>query len=167
LSLSVDGGTGVILRERVLAIVTILARYFLEDRDFLSETELVEELLSVGFEADEIDAAFSWMQGLSTAAKDADETFKPTTTQRIFTAEENRLLTQEARGFLIRMRSLGLLDDLTQEEVIDRAFQLGEDSVSIKELKVITALSLFARTNEDWRREVDCLLAEDWSRLFN
>ncbi|NIQ94463.1 MAG: hypothetical protein GWN87_09785, partial [Desulfuromonadales bacterium] len=36
-----------------------------------------------------------------------------------------------------------------------------------KEIKVITALTLFARTNEDWRREVDCLLAEDWSRLFN
>jgi Smg protein len=77
------------------------------------------------------------------------------------------MLTQDARGFLIRLRSMGLLDNLTQEEVIDRAFQLGEETVSIKEVKVITALTLFARTNEDWRREVDCLLAEDWSRLFN
>ena len=155
------------MRERVLAIVTILARYFLEDRDFLSETELVEELLSVGFEADEIDAAFSWMQGLTSAANESDDNFQPTMTQRIFSAEECRMLTQEARGFLIRLRSMGLLDNLTQEEVIDRAFQLGEETVSIKEVKVITALTLFARTNEDWRREVDCLLAEDWSRLFN
>ena len=155
------------MRERVLAIVTILARYFLEDRDFMSEIELVEELLSVGFEADEIDAAFSWMQGLSTAANDRDEEFRPTVTQRIFSSEEVRLLTSDARGFLIRLRSLGLLDDILQEEIIDRAFQLGEETVSIKEVKVITALSLFARTNEDWRREVDCLLAEDWSRLFH
>ena len=155
------------MRERVLAIVTILARYFLEDRDFLSETELVEELLSVGFEADEIDAAFSWMNGLSTTASDQESAFRQTTTQRIFSADEERLLTSEARGFLIRTRSLGLLDDLLQEEVIDRAFQLGEETVSIKEIKVITALTLFARTNEDWRREVDCLLAEDWSRLFH
>lgn len=155
------------MRERVLAIVTILARYFLEDRDFMSETELVEELLSVGFEADEIDAAFSWMQGLSTAATDQDSGFQPKTTQRIFSAEEIRLLTSEARGFLIRLRSLGLLDDLTQEEIIDRAFQIGDETVTIKEVKVITALTMFARTNEDWRREVDCLLAEDWSRLFH
>ncbi len=133
----------------------------------MSETELVEELLSVGFEADEIDAAFSWMQGLSTAANDRDEEFRPTVTQRIFSSEEVRLLTSDARGFLIRLRSLGLLDDILQEEIIDRAFQLGEETVSIKEVKVITALSLFARTNEDWRREVDCLLAEDWSRLFH
>lgn len=155
------------MRERVLAIVTILARYFLEDRDFMSETELVEELLSVGFEADEIDAAFSWMQGLSTAADDQESSFRPTTTQRIFSSEETRLLTPEARGFLIRLRNLGLLDDLSQEEIIDRAFQIGEETISIKEIKVITALTLFARTNEDWRREVDCLLAEDWSRLFH
>lgn len=155
------------MRERVLAIVTILARYFLEDRDFLSETELVEELLSVGFDADEIDAAFSWMQGLTSAANDGNNAFQPTLTQRIFTAEECRVLSQEARGFLVRLRSLGLLDDITQEEVIDRAFQFGEETVSIKEIKVITALTLFARSNEDWRREVDCLLAEDWSRLFN
>jgi len=155
------------VRERVLAIVTILARYFLEDRDFMSETELVEELLSVGFEADEIDAAFSWMQGLSTVTNDRDEEFRPTVTQRIFSSEEIRLLTSDARGFLIRLRSLGLLDDILQEEIIDRAFQLGEETVSTKEIKVITALSLFARTNEDWRREVDCLLAEDWSRLFH
>ena len=155
------------MRERVLAIVTILARYFLEDRDFLSETELVEELLSVGFEADEIDAAFSWMQGLTSAANDSKDNFKASNTQRIFSAEECRVLTQEARGFLIRLRSLGLLDDTSQEEIIDRAFQLGEETVSIKAVKVITALTLFARTNEDWRREVDCLLAEDWSRLFN
>ena len=112
------------MRERVLAIVTILARYFLEDRDFMSEIELVEELLSVGFEADEIDAAFSWMQGLSTAANDRDEEFQPTVTQRIFSSEEVRLLTSDARGFLIRLRSLGLLDDILQEEIIDRAFQL-------------------------------------------
>jgi len=155
------------VRERVLAIVTILARYFLEDRDFLSETELVEELLSVGFEADEIDAAFSWMQGLSSAAKDSPESFQPTVTQRIFTAEECRVLSQEARGFLVRLRSLGLIDDIAQEEVIDRAFQFGEETVTIKEIKVITALTLFARSNEDWRREVDCLLADDWARIFN
>ena len=155
------------MRERVLAIVTILARYFLEDRDFMSETDLVEELLSVGFDVDEIDAAFSWMQGLSSVAEQDRDVIQPQRTQRIFSVEETRLLTREARGFLVRLRSLGLIDDLTQEEVIERAFQIGEETISIKEIKVISALTLFARTNEDWRREVDCLLAEDWSRLFN
>lgn len=156
------------MRERVLAIVTILARYFLEERNLISETELVEELLSVGFDEEEIDAAFNWMQGLSPSS-DAPIEKKPLTTynQRIFTPEEKRLLSDEARGFLIRLRNLGILDDDAQEEIIERAFQLEEEDISLKEIKVMTALSLFARSNEDWRREVDCLLGDDWARLYN
>lgn len=156
------------MRERVLAIVTILARYFMEERNLISETELVEELLSVGFDEEEIDAAFNWMQGLSPSS-DASTQQKPLTpyVQRIFTNEECRLLSDDARGFLIKLRNLGILDDEAQEEIIDRAFQLEEEEISLKEIKVMTALSLFARSNEDWRREVDCLLGDDWSRMFN
>jgi len=155
------------LRERVLAIVTILARYFLEERDFGTESELVEELLASGFDSDEIDAAFDWMQGFSasTDLPPALPSLIDTPTVRIFTDDENRLLSADARGFLVRLRSLGILDDDSQEEVIDRAFQLGEDEVTLKEIKVMTSLTLFARSNEDWRREVDTLMGEDWSRL--
>ena len=156
------------MRERVLAIVTILARYFLEERNLISDTELVEELLSVGFDEEEIDAAFSWMQGLSPVS-DSPTGQKPLVSyaQRIFSADEQRLLSDEARSFLIRLRTLGILDDEAQEEVIERAFQMEEDEISLKEIKVMTALSLFARSNEDWRREVDCLLSNNWGRLFN
>lgn len=157
-----------VLRERVLAIVTILARYFLEERNLISDTELVEELLSVGFDEEEIDAAFSWMQGLSPVS-DSPTGQKPLVAyaQRIFSADEQRLLSNEARSFLIRLRTLGILDDEAQEEVIERAFQMEEDEISLKEIKVMTALSLFARSNEDWRREVDCLLGDNWGRMFN
>lgn len=156
------------MRERVLAIVTILARYFLEERNLISETELVEELLSVGFDEEEIDAAFNWMQGLSPSS-DLPTEQKPLVSypQRIFSADERRLLSDEARGFLIRLRTLGILDDEAQEEVIERAFQMEEEEISLKEIKVMTALSLFARSNEDWRREVDCLLGDSWGRMFN
>lgn len=140
----------------------------MEERNLISETELVEELLSVGFDEEEIDAAFNWMQGLSPSS-DASIQQKPLTpyVQRIFTTEERRLLSDDARGFLIKLRNLGILDDDAQEEIIDRAFQLEEEEISLKEIKVMTALSLFARSNEDWRREVDCLLGDDWSRMFN
>ncbi len=157
------------MRERVLAIVTILARYFLEERDFGAESELVEELLASGFDSDEIDAAFSWMQRLS-ATSDLPvpaATLRSVPTMRIFSADELRLLTTEARGFLVHLRSLGILDDTSQEEIIERAFQIGEDEVSLKELKVMTSLVLFARANEDWRQAVDALMGDDWSRMFH
>ena len=157
------------MRERVLAIVSFIAQYFLDDRDIMTETDLIEELLSVGFEADEIDAAFSWMesQALSVPANGETSLTAPATSTRVFSPEEKRAISQEARGFLMRLRSLGILDDTTQEDVIDKAIQMAEEEVSLKEIKTITVLAMFANSQNEWRREFDCLLEDDWPRLLN
>ena len=155
------------MRERVLAIVTLIAQYVMEDRDPLTESDLVEELLAVGFEAEEIDAAFSWMERLSLQTSNPPDVLLSLPPQRIFTPEEIQVISCEARGFLSRLRSLGILDEQAQEEIIDRAMQVAEDELSLKEMKTLTALTLFARSHEDWRREVDCFMEDDWSRLYH
>ncbi len=154
------------MRERVLAIVTLLAQYALDDRDQLSERELVEELLAVGFESEEIEAAFGWLENLSMQTRQQPVALLPTLSHRVFSAEERRSLSTEARGFLTRLRMLGILDDDLGEEVIDRALQ-AEEQLSLSELKTLVALTLFTRSHDDWRREVDCILEDDWSRLYH
>lgn len=155
------------MRERVLAIVSIIAQYVLGDRDSVSENEIVEELLAVGFDADEIDAAFSWMQNTALHKPGEAPQLAEIRSQRIFTSEEKRDISAEARGLLIRLRTLGILDDDAQEEIIDKALQMADDPVSLKDMKAIAALTLFARNNEEWRREVDCFLDDDWVRLYH
>lgn len=157
------------MRERVLAIVSFIAQYFLDDRDMITESDIVEELLAVGFEADEIDAAFCWMESQALSMPAAAETTlgEPPLSHRVFSTEENRLLSAEARGFLTRLRGMGILDAEVQEEVISRALQVAEDEVSLKEIKTITVLAMFANSHNEWRREYDCLLEEDWPRLLN
>lgn len=155
------------MRERVLAIVTLIAQFVMEERDTLSENEIVEELLSVGFEADEIDAAFSWMETLSLQQGTAPAPLLALSTHRIFTPEECRTLSSEARGFLIRLRMMGILNDELQEEIIERAMQSSEDAVCLKEMKTLTALILFARSHDEWRREADRLLEDDWSQMYH
>ncbi len=86
---------------------------------------------------------------------------------RIFTPEEMRALSKEARGFLVRLRSLGILDDRIQEEIIDKALQMADEEISLQEMKTVTALTLFARSHDDWRREVDCIMGDDWSQLYH
>ncbi len=155
------------MRERVLAIVSIIAQYVMEERQFMTESEIVEELLSEGFEAEEIDAAFSWMENISLASSSRSRTELTQPSFRIFTPEENRAMSMEARGFLFRLRSMGIVDDELLEEIIDRSLQTAEDEVTLKEVKAISALTLFARSQDEWRREVDCFLEDDWSRLYH
>ncbi len=156
------------VRERVLAIVSLIAQYVMEEPELFNERDIVEQLLEEGFAADEIDAAFSWMERLSLSdGKHDGEQQLTQPTYRIFTGEETQQLSSEARGFLVRLRTLGILNDDLQEEIIDKALRLNEDEVSLKEIKALTALTLFSRTQADWHREVDCFMEDDWSRLYH
>jgi Smg protein len=154
------------LRERVLAIVSLIAQYVMEERDLLTENELVAELLAVGFDEEEIEAAFRWMETISLQNRQKTPQLQVSATHRVFTAEENRTLSTEARGFLIRLRTLGILDDELEEEVIERATQ-AEEELTLPELKTLVVLTLFTRSHDDWRREVDCIMEDDWSRLYH
>jgi Smg protein len=155
------------LRERVLAIVTLIAQYFLEEQEPRSEHELVEELLAIGFAADEIDAAFDWMENQALTPPPTTELPPPVLTNRVFSAEEQRSLAPEARGFLIRLRDTAILDEEIFEEIIFKAVEMHDEELSLKEIKTLTVLALFARSQQQWRQEFDCLLEDDWSRLLN
>lgn len=154
------------LRERVLAIVSLIAQYVMDERDILTENELMAELLAVGFEEEEIEAAFHWMETLALHNRQKPPQLQVSATHRVFTAEESRTLTTEGRGFLIRLRTLGILDDELEEEIIERA-TLAEEELTLPELKSLVVLTIFARSHNDWRREVDCILEDDWSRLYH
>lgn len=157
------------MRDRVLAIVSVIAQYVLEARDIPSESDLVVELMEAGYISTEIEAAFGWLEALAhqPPVPSGGAALLSVPSHRIFTADESRALSSEARGFLVRLRSLGILDDATQEEIIDRAIEGTDDEVSLDDLKIITALTVFARHQSEWHREVDCLLDEDWSRLYH
>ncbi|APG24975.1 MULTISPECIES: DUF494 domain-containing protein [Syntrophotalea] len=160
--------TGNPLKERVLAIVSIIAHYIMEDGQLPANGDLVEELLAVGFEADEIDAAFNWMENLS-MHPDADPSTRPLTvpSQRIFTAEECQAIAREARGFLMRVREMGIIDGNLLEEIIQKALNTDDDEVSLKDIKTLTALTLFSHSHHEWMREVDCFMDDDWTRLYH
>lgn len=150
-----------------MAIVSLIAQYFLEDRDLTSEGDLVDELLSIGFDADEIDAAFNWMENQALHSPDQTELLTPMTSYRIYTDEEKRVLDVDVRGFLARLRDMGILNNDVHEEIVLKALQIADEDLSLKEIKTITILTLFAHAQNDWCREFDCLLDDDWSRLLN
>lgn len=159
------------MRERVLAIVNLIAKYVLGAEDApINEQELVAELLSVGFEAEEINDAFSWMESIALQLPEEHSDSEPLqtpSTYRVFSREEELALSADAKGFLIRVRAMGLLSDPAQEEVIERAVRAAEEPLTLQEIKIVTALTLLSRTNSLWQREIECFLENDWDRIYH
>jgi len=85
------------LRERVLAIVNLIAQYVLGADDTpISEQELMTELMSVGFDADEINDALSWMETIALQPQTDAATVSPLMelpTYRVFSNQEQQKLT--------------------------------------------------------------------------
>ena len=159
------------MRERVLAIVNLIAKYVLGAEDApINEQELVAELMSVGFEAEEINDAFYWMETVALQSSEQqakDSAFQPPPNYRLFSHEEQTALTTEGVGFLVKLRTMGLLTDEAQEEVIERALRAAEDPLSLQEVKMIAALTMLSRTSSLWQREIDCFLDNDWARIYH
>ncbi|MCD6186838.1 MAG: DUF494 family protein, partial [Desulfuromusa sp.] len=146
------------MRERVLAIVNLIAQYVLgAEEPTISEQELMTELMSVGFDADEINDAFSWMETIALQPQSESAIVSPLMeppTYRIFSAQEQQQLTTAARGFLVKVRTMGLLSDAAQEEIIDRALRSTNGPINEQEIKIITTLTLLSHSSNLWLREI-------------
>ncbi|MEZ4484664.1 MAG: DUF494 family protein [Syntrophotaleaceae bacterium] len=159
--------TGNPLKERVLAIVSIIAQYVAEENQLPSSSDIVEELLASGYEAEEIDAAFHWMESFSLQDCAPSHVTLTIPSHRIFTPRECQAISCEGRGFLTQIRGLGILDDASQEDIIQKAVQLSEDEMTLADVKNLTALTLLSRSHNEWLREVDCFMDDDWKRLYH
>jgi len=155
------------LKERVLAIVNLIARFIMDDEErALNEQELVQQLLTVGFAPDEIDAAFCWMETVSWDTPDTP--LDPPGGIRVLTSEEREAISAEGQGFLFRLRQLGILDAETFEEVLERLVLQEDDPADLAEVKTLTALVLLARSQDRWHREIDHFLDHhDLSSIFH
>jgi Smg protein len=158
---------GVPLNERVLVIVTIIAQYILSDLEFPAESDLVNELLASGFAADEINAAFLWMERLNHNPRERLEPTFRAPTYRVFAPEESRLLSLEARGFLVHLRMLGLIDEILFEEMIEKAISSARDELGLEEIKSVAVQILATHAQSEWSNEIACILDDDWSGFLH
>ncbi len=152
-----------------MAIVNILAQYVFEKRDLLSEGNIIQELLDTGFDLEEINAAFHWIENLSMEkvkhGEDDPETGEGST--RVFTDEEKRALSPDAQGLLLKMRTMGMLSCDEMEEIISQVISVEDEGISLQELKAVVALTLFSRSLEQYGRELECILRDEWSLLYH
>lgn len=130
--------------QRVMAIIGIISDYLADEVDlFEQEDEIVDDLVSLGFDFPEIETAFGWIANLSQGKElnlnlldlEPESGF-----QRHFSQEEMRLLSADARTWLVKLRQLEIIDQIAVEDIIDQALILGGSHVGSEDIKVIATM---------------------------
>jgi Smg protein len=109
--------------------------------------QLSRKLSAVGFEADEIQEALKWLDGLADTAESCTGSPVPGSI-RIYTAQEREVLGDDSIGFIAFLESAGVLPGPMREMVIDRALAVGNGAMDLEDLKIIV-LMVFWSLGED------------------
>ena len=115
--------------------------------------QLGRKLTAVGFEADDIQAALVWLDGLNTAAQSTqiylpqvgtdqpqDMHAQSPGSMRAYSVAEQEQIGIEALGFVSFLESSGVLPPHMREIVIDRAIASHDSPVTLDDLKIIVLM---------------------------
>jgi len=139
----------------------------MDEHNFSNERQIVEELLGAGFKEEEINEAFTWMEGITLNPSHPllKQLKKPQL--RVFTPQEQKKLSIEARGFLTDLRMRGILPSDVEEEIILKACLDEEGKSNLEEIKSLTVLALFASIQHDHTREINCIIEDKLDKLYH
>lgn len=127
---------------------------------------LAKKLSAVGFEAEEISEALSWLTGLKemsnqTALEQSAQSI------RVFSNAELDHLGTKALGFLQFLVSAGVLTARQREIVLDRVMAVSGDPVDLEDLKIIVLMLFWSLGKEPDALILDELFVEDEDRLIH
>jgi Smg protein len=128
--------------------------------------QLAKKLSAVGFEADEIQDALTWLNGLQSVTLNlAPPPSGPA--MRVYAPQELDLLGVEALGFLHFLEGAGVLSPSLREVVMDRLLALPRGPVSLDDFKVLLLLVFWSLGEEPDALILDELFVEDEDRLIH
>ena len=121
--------------------------------------QLERKLSAVGFEAQEISEALTWLNGLSLATcsteladsasvvaaagplqRPAGAIAQSSLSMRVYSVAEQYRLGSECLGFIAFLESADVLPAHMREIVVDRAMASGADNLSLEDLKIIVLM---------------------------
>jgi Smg protein len=139
------------MKENVLDLLMYLFENYIYDEpeEEPDRESLGESLEEAGFSSGEIDRAFDWLDGLAEQRKLPELGGQETNPIRVFTADESRRLDVHARGFIMYLENVGVLDPLRREMVIDRLAALETEDISLEDVKWVVLMVLFNQPGQE------------------
>jgi Smg protein len=130
------------MQEKIIELIVYLMREIRERRD-ISKVDM-SKLAERGYSQTEISTALSWIydkMNLREPLKKVEGS--RARSYRVFHEAERQIITKEARGFLIEMYELGLIDHIDMENIIERSLMSGVNVIGRDEIKSIAAAVIF------------------------
>lgn len=126
-------------------LVYVFEQYLTEQPDgvtSLDNKELTGKLVEVGFDQEEIDQAFVWLDALIAGVDKPFRTDLPVTSYRVFSSKEKQHISLEAQSLIMRLEQAGVLDANIRELIIDRLMALESDLVDMEDVKWVIMMVL-------------------------
>ncbi len=138
------------MRENVLDVLMYLFETYIETQD---ETEMDHEdlrmdLTEAGFNSNEIEKAFDWLDKLNHANSITDDLFD-VSSNRIYSRVEMSHLSSSCRGFIEYLEQINILSFRQRELLIDRLLALNTHDINIDQIKWIVLMILFSQPNQE------------------
>lgn len=128
--------------------------------------QLSRKLSAVGFDADEIQDALRWLDGLASSAE-ACAGSPVQGSLRIYTDPERDVLADESLGFIAFLESSGVLPAPMREMVIDRALAVGQGPIDLDDLKIIVLMVFWSLGEEPDALVLDELFVDPGDRVLH
>jgi len=153
-----------------LKILRILASQIADTKAPSGGNSGIKWLMNEGFSPEEIEEACAWLKGLTLngdlcmAIKGKNGEFY---TNRVLNASESLKINEEAYGFLIRLKEMGLIDADLQEEIIETAMMAADDEIGMDDIKGITAMLIFDQSPSQWKSDITDIINGRWEKIYH
>jgi len=142
------------VNESLIDVLIYIYENYMDQEEGASADQIMleEELLKAGFQKAEIRKAFDWLDELAWRQGSLAEHRQQTPasqSSRIYTTQEQQRLDIEARGLLLYLEQIGVLDDVSRELVIERALALDSADLDTEDLKWIALLVLLNQPGQE------------------
>ena len=138
------------MRENVLDVLMYLFETYIETQD---ETEIDQEdlrgdLTEAGFNSNEIEKAFDWLDKLNHMNSITEDLFD-VSSNRVYSKIEMSRLSSSCRGFIEYLEQINILSFSQRELLIDRLLALNTNDIDIDQVKWIVLMILFSQPNQE------------------
>lgn len=132
------------MKENVIDVLLYLFENYIDTEETIKPDKdtLELELERVGFQQLEVNKAFDWLESM-TVATQFDTSRQSLHSLRIYSEQELERLDVAARGYLLFLEQVEVLDTDTREIVIERVMALDTDEIDLDQLKWIVLMVLF------------------------